>query len=357
MPRFTCQVRGVAAVAGLVVLVSACGSASDAALQTPSPSPPTSTTSPSPAPPSTPFAYPGLFPRDTNITYDSTRQTIVLFGGSGPVGALGDTWVFSGGAWTQQHPAANPSQRLGPMLADDPSMQAVLLFGGQSPDGTALGDTWAWNGVNWTRLAPAHSPPARHGGAVTYDSVRHVVLLFGGSDRGAVFNDTWTWNGQDWTQAAPAQSPPGRFYGRMAVHEPSGKVVLFGGFDRLTDTWTWDGTTWTQEHPNNTPPAPSGEATPMQQQMAYDAATKLVVFVDPTPHSELTADDTMDTWAWDGSDWKHVDSAHSPSLRDGFGLTYDPTRSLVVFAAGWPYGKADGNRTWGWNGSDWSIIG
>jgi len=345
------------ALVATVMLLSACGSSSAAGVATPSSSAP-----PSPSPTATPTPthpnYAGLFPRGTNIAYDSTRHVIVLFGGSGPGGPLGDTWTFDGNVWTQQHPAASPSQRLGAMLVDDPSMQAVLLFGGQDPSGNVLPDTWAWNGVTWTRLAPAKSPPPRYGGAITYDSVRHVVLMFGGSSEGAaVLDDTWTWNGTDWTQAPAAQSPPGRLYARMAVHEPSGKVVLFGGFERLNDTWTWDGTTWTQEHPNNTPTAPAGEATPMPQQMVYDAETKLVVFLDPTPHSALTADNTMDTWAWDGTDWKQLEPAHLPPPRDGFGLTYDSTRSLVVFAAGWPFGSADAGSTWGWNGSDWSSIG
>jgi len=345
--------RTLVALPALAIVLMACGSTSAAVVASPTPS-----SSPSATPTTTPLAYPGLFPRDTGIAYDSTRHDVVLFGGRGPAGALGDTWTFDGKVWTQQHPTASPSQRIGPMVVEDPSMHAVLLFGGLSTSGQALADTWAWTGQTWTQLAPAHSPPARYGGAITYDSVHHYALLFGGSaGGGSTLSDTWSWDGLDWSEAHPTESPTPRLYARMAVHEPSSKVVLFGGFERLNDTWTWDGVTWTQEHPNNTPSAPSGEATPMQQQMAYDAAAKVVVFVDPTPHSELTADDTMDTWTWDGTDWKQLQPPHTATKRDGFGLTYDSDRSVVILAGGWPYGQADVNRTWAWDGSDWSIIG
>jgi hypothetical protein len=342
--------RAPVVLIGIVMVATACGSTPAAsATASPSMSATGSPSAPAPA---------GLWPRDANLAYDSTNHVIVLFGGNGSAGPQGDTWTFNGSAWTQQHPAASPSQRLGAMVVYDPTMPAVLVFGGKGPDGAVLGDTWAWNGTTWVRLGPAHSPSPRYGGAITYDSVRHVVLLFGGSaGEAADLNDTWTWNGLDWTQASPAQSPPPRLYARMAVHEASGDVVLFGGFDRMTDTWTWNGLTWIQVQPNHTPDAPSGEATPFQQQMAYDSATKTVIMVLPTPHSALTADDTMDTWAWDGADWQRLQPAAAPPARDGFGLVYDSTRSLVVFAGGWGFGGADQAGTWAFDGASWSSIG
>ena len=38
----------------------------------------------------------------------------------------------------------------------------VVLFGGSpSGQGDVVGDTWVWDGTQWTEEHPAHSPPAR----------------------------------------------------------------------------------------------------------------------------------------------------------------------------------------------------
>jgi hypothetical protein len=169
-------------------------------------------------------------------------------------------------------------------------------------------------------------------------------------------SDTWTWDGVDWTQKAPATSPRGRQYPRLAFDLARGNLVLFGGFDGLNDTWTWDGTTWTQRHPANTPPG-LREATALPLQMVYDAARKVVVLVDPTQHTSMSADNTMDTWTWDGATWTRLAPAASPPARDGFGLAYDASHSLTVFAGGFPFGNADDKSTWGWDGMNWMRIG
>jgi hypothetical protein len=332
------------ALIAMILVVTGCSTCTGAVTKTPT----TASASPTSTPPAAP-QYPGLWPRSTSIAYDSTHGNVVLLGGLGNRSAwLGDTWIWRGGRWIQQKPAANPPARLGAALVDDPEMHAVLLFGGQEASGTALDDTWAWNGLNWIRLSPAHSPSPRYGAAIAFDPVRHVVLLFGGS---SALNDTWTWNGQDWTQANPPQSPPGRMYGRLAVDTARGEAVLFGGFEALQDTWTWDGATWTQQHPNNTPPG-IHEATPFTEQMVYDSAMKVVIFVGPSEATNRT-----EIFTWNG-DWTKVDVASPPAARDGAGLAYDAADSITILAGGYPLGTpADVSTTWGWNGTSWSALG
>jgi len=153
--------------------------------------------------------------------------------------------------------------------------------------------------------------------------------------------------------------PAARIGAAMAYDAASRTVVLFGGQDRsrtLDDTWTWDGTNWTKRHPTKTPPG-FGEATPFPQQMVYDPARKVILFVLPVQHAASTADNTMDTWTWNGVTWTRLNPAASPPLRDGNGLAYDAKRSLVVFAGGFPFGGADPTTTWGWNGVTWSELG
>lgn len=274
---------------------------------------------------------------------------MLLFGGLGAT-VSNDTWAWDGSNWLRKESTAMPSTRGGAALADDPYHHVVLLFGGDNA-GDDRGDTWLWNGA-WHQACPAHSPSARTGAALTYDPVHHLVLLFGGSG----LNDTWVWDGKDWTQKSPATSPPGRLYARLAFDVARGNAVLYGGFDALIDTWTWDGTNWTKRHPTKTPPG-FGEATPFPQQMVYDPARKVILFVLPVQHAASTADNTMDTWTWNGVTWTRLNPAASPPPRDGNGLAYDAKRSLVVFAGGFPFGGADPTTTWGWNGVTWSELG
>jgi hypothetical protein len=273
---------------------------------------------------------------------------VLLFGGLGAT-VSNDTWVWDGHSWLRKESTAVPSTRGGAALAEDPVHHVVVMFGGDDI-GEFRGDTWLWNGA-WHQVCPAHSPIARSGAALTYDPIHHVMLLFGGIG----LNDTWVWDGVDWTQRFPATSPPGRQFARLAFDAARGNAVLFGGFDGVTDTWTWDGTNWTQRHPSRKPPG-LGEATPVPQQMVYDAARKVIVFVNPVKHSASLADITMDTWTWNGVNWTRLAPAASPPPRDGSGLAYDSSRSLVVFAGGFAFGSADPSSTWGWNGVTWAKL-
>ncbi len=243
-----------------------------------------------------------------------------------------------------------PSTREGAALAEDPAHHVLVMFGGDNA-GDYRQDTWVWNGA-WHQVCPAHSPSARTGAALTYDPVHHVMLLFGGSD----LNDTWVWDGIDWSKRSPATSPPGRQYARLAFDEARGNAVLYGGFGALSDTWTWDGNNWTQRHPSRKPPG-LDDATPFPEQMVYDPVRKVVVFVDPVQHSASTAENTMDTYTWNGINWTRLAPAASPPPRDGYGLAYDSSRSLVIFAGGFPFGSASATSTWGWDGVTWRDLG
>jgi hypothetical protein len=320
--------------------VGATPSASPAASPSPTPSPTPQRASPA-----------GLWPRATNLAYDSTRGQVILFGGSG-ADVTNDTWTWDGKSWTQRTPASNPTKRKGAALVDDPDRHVVLLFGGDN-SGIYRGDTWQWDGSNWTQLQPAHSPSPRTGAAVTYDTVNHVVILFGGDPAGS---ETWTWNGTDWSQKTPAKFPPPRQYAMLAFDAARGNAVLFGGFDGIDDTWTWDGKSWTQRQPANTPPA-AHEATPAPHQMAYDPIRKVVVMVNLTSHGPLTADSTMDTWTWDGTTWMRLTPANTPSVRANYGLAFDAARGVTILAGGWQIGSAEANSTWAWDGVNWSMVG
>ena len=60
--------------------------------------------------------------------------------------------------------------------------------------------------------------------------------------------------------------------------------------------------------------------------------------------------DTGDTWEWDGTEWKRVDTEQAPSGRSRVAMAYDPNRQAVVLFGGrLPDGQPAGD-TWQWDG-------
>ena len=81
------------------------------------------------------------------MEYDAVANQVVIFGGVNSSGRLGDTWVLAGTSnsaltWTQQA-GTGPSARNVSGIAYDAAQGAILLFGG-SGSGGDLGDTWTW---------------------------------------------------------------------------------------------------------------------------------------------------------------------------------------------------------------------
>ena len=125
-------------------------------------------------------------------------------------------------------------------------------------------------------------PPARSGAAMAYDAAHHQVVMFGGTTgtgAGTELSDTWTWDGSSWTEQHPAVNPGAREGATMAFDAAHNEVVLYGGSEYR-------------------PPAWSGPVN--------------------------------DTWAWDGSNWHRVVTAHTPAADGTVGLAYDSQRSQLL---------------------------
>ena len=107
------------------------------------------------------------------MAYDAARGRVVLFGGyDSAFGlALGDTWEWDGNVWVEALPATAPPGRYGHAMVYDSARQRVVMFGG-SGDSSMFADTWEWDGSAWVERAPAVSPPPREFGALAYDGAR-----------------------------------------------------------------------------------------------------------------------------------------------------------------------------------------
>ena len=145
--------------------------------------------------------------------------------------ALGDTWMWGSGGWTQVT-TAGPPARVGAAAAFDANHGNVVLFGGTaSALGTAgaapFGDTWIWNGSGWTQ--GAGGAPGRSSAVMAYDSAGGGVVLCGGTAGSGALGDTWLWNGAAWSQLSTDGSTPSRIGAAGAFDAVSGQLVVFGG--------------------------------------------------------------------------------------------------------------------------------
>jgi hypothetical protein len=138
---------------------------------------------------------------DGGMAYDSAIGRVVLFGGALPFGLsyqeLGDTWTYDGSEWVHQVPANSPQARSVTAMTYDSSAEKVLLFGGYGvveEEATIFADTWTYDGSEWTEEEPAARPPARSSATLTYDPATGRDVLFGGEGGIADdFAETWTY--------------------------------------------------------------------------------------------------------------------------------------------------------------------
>jgi hypothetical protein len=182
------------------------------------------------------------------MTYDASTGNVVLFGGYSFVSGdpLGDTWVWDGSTWTQQQPATSPSAREGPSMAYDAATGNVVLFGGETVSGVRpYGNTWVWDGSTWTEQHPATSAGARECASMAYDASTGNVVLFGGYNPSyGPFGNTWIWDGSTWTKQSPTTHPSDRQLASMTYDAATGNVVLFGGLTNAIGLPATRGSTW-----------------------------------------------------------------------------------------------------------------
>ncbi len=142
---------------------------------------------------------------------------------------------------------AGPSGRIAPALAWDPSDGYILFYGGETGSVIALGDTWTYSNGVWTNVTAAVSgaPPALAGSGLAYDPASGNIVLFGGVDVGGRdTNYTWAYHAKTWTNlTSTAGTPPsGRVLVGLSTDSTDHQLVLFGG---RTQTGAWQRDTWT----------------------------------------------------------------------------------------------------------------
>jgi len=288
-------------------------------------------------PASTPVATPPVGSRSpasgASLAFDEARSKVVAFDQSG------ETWMWDGRSWTQQHPAQSPPARESAAMTYDPDHRLVLLWGGFANQVWSA-DLWSWDGTNWALIHTANFPPAngtpgwaRPAPVLAYDDQRHLVVLVrnnGSHPAGPTGPDVWTWDGSAWTHAGSSNVPP--IWG-SAAYVPAVKGILFLGVDgnAAPQTWTFTADTWTKLPSVLAPAVPLDDPPP-------------IAYFGPAGTAELV-DGSGQIWAWQGGDWTpKAGSALGTALGRTYSIVFDSAhRQLVLVAA----------ATYVWDGTTW----
>ena len=243
--------------------------------------------------------------------------------------------------WTNRTTPTHPSPRASAMMAYDPSLGSVVLFGGWNGS-SVYNDTWTYRAGVWTQLALTHAPAQRMGGNLVWDATDGYLVLFGGWNWTGYFNDTWKFSGGAWTLLHPTVSPPARDLAGMTWDAGDGYILLFSGLGtgstNLNDTWSFLGGNWTK---HVTPPSLPPRNGPG---MAYDALDGYVVMLQGEGTQYY-----QDLWKYQGGFWTQLSGGVPISSRDGAALVYDPAANYTLYFAGEHLGTYL-NETWTYTG-------
>ncbi len=199
---------------------------------------------------------PGVRAHHTGV-YDPTTNSLIVFGGFNCENNTyyNDVWVLSNAnaasgtlAWTQLSPAGTPpSARESATAVYNSTTNSMTVFGGDAGS-SPFGDLWILSNANgtggtptWTQITTATLPSARSGHSATYDSTNNLMTIDGGWNGTSLLSDTWVLsnaNGQGgtpaWTQLTTSGIAPARRF-HTAIYAPaSNQMNIFGGIYSLS---------------------------------------------------------------------------------------------------------------------------
>ena len=245
---------------------------------------------------------------------DPSTGCPILFGGVGAGSpSTNDTWTFCHDYWTRLSTAGAPPPRYGAGFAGDPECDCMLLYGGEQlvrgQSRGPLGDTWEFANGSWANVTPSISPPELVGPSMAFDSALGAVILFGGILPNAQYsNQTWEFSGSTWTRLLPSSSPPARASG-VFVSLPQGGDLLFSGAvpsqnppGPLGDTWLFDNGRWENLTSSSSPSYRWDAAA------AFDAADNCVVLFGGYNLQNPEGTYLGDTWVYGGTSIQFIEA-------------------------------------------------
>jgi hypothetical protein len=187
-------------------------------------------------------------PGPAAMAWDPAVNAMVLM----PASSSGaDTWTWAGTHWTD-HRQTDPFLPTGILdLAYDPAMQVFMAVGFGDVVGPGVGaviQTWTWSGAVWREIATRTIPSGYGILGLGWDPVTARLLLFGERPTALVPVPRWEWSGTDWTPLSSVPEPriiEGQFAG-----SGTGMLLLVGelseapGANTPIDVWAWTGSAW-----------------------------------------------------------------------------------------------------------------
>jgi hypothetical protein len=290
--------------------------------------------------------------------------------------------------WSTLSPPTSPPALRGAAAAYDAANQTVVVFGGELPDGALSNQTWVWNGTTWSRVDRGFGsvPPARIGASMAYDAELDQLILFGGESSGrTLLDDTWLWNGASWIELS-APSTPGPRTDAALAPGPDGELVLFGGYgasvsssapaDTTTPTSATTDASSASSTTSSSTTAVSGTSGTSGTSTSTSTSTAGTTTTTTAPSgisgssggsggrsgsaSPAVLDDT---WLLEstpqGDDWVRANTPLHPAPTEGAAAAETSTGTVLFGGSSAPPSDpATGlsNRTWVWSGHRWSLV-
>ncbi|MBP9890360.1 MAG: choice-of-anchor D domain-containing protein [Planctomycetes bacterium] len=305
---------------------------------------------------------------------DLARNRMLMFGGKGASGNLGDIWELTLNlgteTWTQLAPTGTaPTARNGAQMVVDVPRDRLVIYGGDTGVNVSSTEVFALSLATppgaWSNLLPATpqgAPVGRHMAAYGYCDNRQSMLVVAGYRTGGAFNtDSWLLdlNGSPtWTPlSADPDALQGRCHGTTGYDAARGQLMVFGGINKYAKIQDSLSILDTNATPSwQTPPSQSALAdTPGQrntQSMVFDTRFapngRVVVF-----GGNNLSNSYNDVWYLDPSlaspTWIKLNpSGTPPSPRGMCAVAYDNTagsEKMIVFG-GVDYNGVANNEVW-----------
>ena len=201
-------------------------------------------------------------------------------------------------------------------------------------------------------------PGVRNGHNMVYFKPSKSIILFGGADEKKVYGDTWSFSHGMWRKITDAGPSPRTFPAMVMADNYillfGGNAVLFGNDKNpvhyLDDTWKFEDSAWKRIE---TAPHPDARA---EAAISYDPIRKKVVLFGGRMAGEKWI--AGDTWEFDGNKWKQINK-NGPTPRSGAVMAFDSRLKQVILYGGNPVittEKDYNGPMWSWDGINWNHI-
>lgn len=292
-----------------------------------------------------------------HLIYQEHRGRLLFFGGVCPTGTPGGEEVFEwdGSAWTKLTSNA-VARGLGQAVAYDPLRDQIYSYGGMPVTNTvpASGVVILRNAQWLVPVATRHKPSPRSLTTFVSDPVNNTIWMFGGLDEDSAFyhGDFWSFRNGQWSLMPESdKAPGGGCESPLAARDTDRNVlvVVCGGIE----TYEFNGAEWKALDPAKDPPAR------YYGSMVYDQKLKKTIIFGGYFGNNYR----NDTWAWDGTNWAElkVDSDKRPPHRGLAAMWYDPLQQKTIVYGGLGRGSVNEKISryddmWSFDGTRWTKM-